>query len=78
MKLNGNRDGMKRARRKLKFFCREVNSGRRTLAEAEQYMESQSAYYRNYDDHGRLLRLRRLYFALFGYEFGKQKEKIDT
>ena len=32
----------------------------------EQYKESQSAYYRNFDDHGRLLRLRRLEYALFG------------
>lgn len=66
VKINGNRDGMKRARRKLKFFRREADMGKRTIAEVEQYMESQSAYYRNYDDHGRLLRLRRLYYALFG------------
>lgn len=31
----------------------------------EQYMECQSAYYRNFNDHGRLLRLRRLYHAIF-------------
>lgn len=66
VKINGNRDGMKRARRKLKYFRREVDMGKRTVAEVEQYMESQSAYYRNYDDHGRILRLRRLYHALFG------------
>ena len=60
IKINGSRDGMKRARRKLKLFRKEVDAGTRTLAYVEQYKESQSAYYRNFDDHGRLLRLRRL------------------
>ena len=66
IKINGSRDGMKRARRKLKLFRKEVDAGTRTLAYVEQYKESQSAYYRNFDDHGRLLRLRRLEYALFG------------
>lgn len=66
IKVNGNRDGVKRARRKLKMFHREVLEGKRTIAEVAQYMESQSAYYRNYDDHGRLLRLQRLCYAIFG------------
>ncbi len=66
VKINGNRDGMKRARRKLKLFQREVDAGLRTLEEVEQYMVSQCAYYRNYDDHGRVLRLQRLCHALFG------------
>ena len=33
--------------------------------EVAQYMTSQLAYYRNYNDHGRILRLRRLCYALF-------------
>ena len=66
VKRNGCRDGMKRSRRKLKFFQREVASGRRTLAEAAEYMQSQLAYYRSFDDHGRLLRLERLAYAIFG------------
>jgi len=65
IKVNGNRDGMKRARRKLKLFQREFKGGVKTFFEVEQYMECQSAYYRNYNDHGRLLRLRRLYHAIF-------------
>lgn len=63
---NGNRDGVKRARRKIKFFHREYVAGRRSLADAEEYMQSQCAYYESYDDHGRLLRLRQLYYAIFG------------
>lgn len=63
--VNGSRDGVKRARRKLKMFHREFKEGKRPLSEVEQFMECQSAYYRNYNDHGRLLRLRRLYHAIF-------------
>ena len=63
--VNGSRDGVKRARRKLKMFHREFKEGKRPLSDVEQFMECQSAYYRNYNDHGRLLRLRRLYHAIF-------------
>ena len=63
--VNGCRDGVKRARRKLKLFRREWMAGKRTLEEVAQYMTSQLAYYRNYNDHGRILRLRRLCYALF-------------
>ena len=65
IKINGSRDGVKRARRKLKMFHREYLAGKKTLFEVDQYMECQTAYYRNFDDHGRLLRLRRLYYAMF-------------
>ena len=63
--VNGCRDGVKRARRKLKLFKREWLAGTRTLEEVAQYMTSQCAYYSNYNDHGRLLRLWRLCYALF-------------
>ncbi len=63
--VNGCRDGIKRARRKLKLFHREWLEGKRSFFDIEQYMECQSAYYRNFNDHGRLLRLRRLYHAIF-------------
>lgn len=65
IKVNGSRDGVKRARRKLKLFHREFKEGKRSFFDIEQYMECQSAYYRNFNDHGRLLRLRRLYHAIF-------------
>lgn len=63
--VNGSRDGIKRARRKLKLFHREFIAGKRDFKDIEQYMECQSAYYRGFNDHGRLLRLRRLYHAIF-------------
>lgn len=65
IRVNGSRDGVKRARRKLKLFHREFIAGKRDFKDIEQYMECQSAYYRNFNDHGRLLRLRRLYHAIF-------------
>ena len=63
--VNACRDGIKRARRKLKFFLREIKEGRRSPEDAAVYMQSQDAYYRKYNDHGRLLRLRRMYYAIF-------------
>lgn len=71
VKINGSRDGIKRARRKLKLFHKEFADGKRPFSEIEQYMECQSAYYRNFDDHGRLMRLRRLCYAIF---FGGSKK----
>lgn len=65
IKVNGCRDGVKRARRKLKLFHRQFLEGKRTLQEIDQFMESQTAYYRTFDDHGRLLRLRRMHYAIF-------------
>lgn len=65
IKLNGSRDGVKRARRKLKMFHGEFKEGKREFSEIEQYMECQTAYYRNFNDHGRLLKLRRVYHAIF-------------
>ena len=77
IKLNGNRAGMKSARRKLKLFHREYLEGKRTLADIDQFMECQTAYYRNYNDHGRLLRLRRLHYALFNkYRQQEQRESL--
>lgn len=77
IKINGSRDGIKRARRKLKLFYREFKAGKRDFRDIEQYMECQSAYYRNFDDHGRLLRLRRLYHAIF-FGGAKCSESTET
>ena len=74
--VNGSRDGIKRARRKLKLFYREFKAGKRNFEDVEQYMECQGAYYRNFNDHGRLLRLRRIYHAIFfgGAQCSKSQE----
>lgn len=74
--MNGNRDGMKRARRKIKFFHREYEAGRRSLADAAEFIQSQCAYYESYDDHGRLLRLRRYCYAIFGGAICSKSSKV--
>ena len=65
VKINGSRDGVKRGRRKLKLFHQEFKAGKRDFFDIEQYMVCQNAYYKNFDDHGRELRLRRLCYAIF-------------
>lgn len=65
IKINGSRDGVKRGRRKLKLFHQEFKAGKRDFSDIEQYMVCQNAYYKNFDDHGRELRLRRLCYAIF-------------
>ena len=63
---HGNRDGMKRARRKLKAFKPKVDAGEKTVQEVREWLTSQIAYYENYNDHGRVLRLNRLFYAIYG------------
>jgi len=65
VKMNGAKASMKRARRKLKAFHKKVVAGEMTLADVDTFMQSQIAYFENYDDHGRVLKLRRLHYALF-------------
>lgn len=77
VKINGSRDGVKRGRRKLKLFHQEFAEGKRSFFDIEQYMVCQSAYYKNFDDHGRELRLRRLYHAIF-FGGAKCSESTET
>ena len=76
--VNGCRDGVQRARRKLKLFRQEWLEGKRSLENVAQYMTSQLAYYRNYNDHGRILRLRRLCYALFDGRIVCTKSKAQV
>lgn len=62
---HGCRDGMKRARRKMRYFKTQVDAGKMTVPQVEQWLQGQIAYYENFDDHGRVLRLRRLFHAIF-------------
>ena len=63
---HGNRDGMKRARRKLRAFKAKVDAGEMTVPQVREWLTSQIAYYENYNDHGRVLRLNRLFYAIYG------------
>ena len=71
--VNGCRDGVKRARRKLRLFKEQVAAGKRDIKSVKQFMECQLAYYKGYNDHGRVLRLLQLCYALFGDIMGGTK-----
>lgn len=66
---HGSRDSMKRARRKFRYFHDKMESGEMTrekaTEKAAEVLQSHVAYYSNFNDHGRVLHLRRLFYALF-------------
>lgn len=63
---HGSRDGMKRARRKLRAFKPKVDAGEMTVQQVRDWLTSQTAYYENYNDHGRVLKLNRIFHAIYG------------
>ncbi len=62
---HGSRDGMKRARRKMRYFKRQVDAGTKTVRDVELWLAGQVAYYEKFDDHGRVLHLNRIFYAMF-------------
>lgn len=62
---HGCRDSMKRARRKLKKFKGKVDAGEMTVKQVEEWLQGQISYFENFNDHGRVLRLRRLFYAIY-------------
>jgi hypothetical protein len=65
--VNGNRDGAKRARRKIKSFYPRVQSNAMSYEDLWTSVNGMLAYFDGYNDHGRVLRLRRLFYAIYGY-----------
>lgn len=65
--VNGCRGSMKRARRKFKRFHEMVESGEMTYLDLWASVNGVIAYFEKYDDHNRVLRLRRLFHAMFGF-----------
>lgn len=61
---HGSRDGMKRARRKIKLMDEQEREGKITSKEEAEWFVTTTAYYRNYDDHNRVLRLNRIRYAI--------------
>lgn len=64
---NGNRENVKRARKKFKAFRRKINDDSMTADELWTSVNGIFAYFADYNDHGRVLRLRRLFYSLFGF-----------
>lgn len=62
---HGCRDGMKRARRKMRYFRQQVDAVEKTVEQVAEWLKGPIAYYEQFNDHGRVLKLRRLYYALF-------------
>lgn len=63
----GNRDSMKRTRRKMHFFAKQIEVGKTTEEKvSEWYKASVKGYYNNYNDHNRVLKLNRLYYNIIG------------
>lgn len=71
--VNGNRGGVKRARRKIKAFYPKVQRGEMTYEDLWTSVNGMLAYFEGYNDHGRVLRLRRLFYAIYGFS----PEKIE-
>lgn len=64
---NGNRASMKRARRKIKAFKKKVDAGVMSYEDLWTSVNGMLAYLASYNDHNRILRLRRLFYAIFGF-----------
>ena len=65
--MNGNRDGVKRARRKIKAFRTKIQNGEMSYDDLWTSVNGMLAYFESYDDHNRVLRLRRLFYSIFGF-----------
>jgi len=72
--VNGNRDGVKRARRKIKAFYFKIQNGEMTYEDLWTSVNGILAYFGSYNDHGRILRLRRLFYSIYGFS----PEKIEN
>ena len=49
----------------MRLFRQQVQAGTKTVQDVEQWLQGQVAYYEQFDDHGRVLRLNRLFYAMF-------------
>lgn len=65
--VNGNRDGVKRARRKIKAFYSKIENGEMSYEDLWTSVNGMMAYFEAYNDHMRILKLRRLFYAVFGF-----------
>lgn len=76
---HGNRDSVYRFRRKMKAFKKKIENKEKTLMDLYTSTQSSLAYFENYDDHNRVLSLRRLFYKLFGFSAEKiENFKEDT
>lgn len=74
--INGNRKSVPRARHKFKALKRMYDSGERTFEDVRTSIQGSIAYFENYNDHNRVLKLRRLVYSLFGFKLDKRHNII--
>lgn len=65
--MHGNKDGMKRARHKIKAFQKKINDGSMSYEDLWTSVNGMLAYFDGYNDHNRVLRLRRLFYSIYGF-----------
>lgn len=63
----GNRDGMKRARKKIKAFRYKIQNGEMSYEDLWTSINGILAYFECYNDHRRVLKLRRLFMPFLGF-----------
>lgn len=71
--VNGNWDGIKRARRKIKAFKLKIANGQMTYEDLWTSVNGILAYFSKYNDHNRVIKLRRLFYKIYGFS----AEKIE-
>jgi len=72
--VSGNRGSIKRARRKIRAFLPKFLSGQMSADDLWCSINGSLAYFVHYNNHKRVLRLRRLFYALYGFS----PEKIEN
>lgn len=63
--VHGNRDSFTRAARKMKSLARKYREGEIELSAIDTSIQCSIGYFENYNDHARVLKLKRLYHWLF-------------
>ncbi len=72
--VTANRETMKRDRRKIKAFYQKIRDGKMSYEDLWTSTNGMLAYLEQYNDHKRVLRLKRLFYSLFGFS----PEYIET
>ncbi len=65
--VNGCRDSARRARRKMITFKAKIQSGEATYTDLWESTHSSVQYYARYNSHHKVLKLRRIFYALYGF-----------
>lgn len=73
--MHGNRDSVKRLRRKIRTFRRKVSNNEMTFLDAKFSFDCSIAYFQNYNDHNRELKLNRYFHSMFKEEMKNVAQK---